>query len=113
MPGKNPISALYEYTQARQRGLPAEQRAAWQVRFEPENGTAFQGSTTARSGGYEATAAAPDLKTAKTRAAGQLMRLLCPEYAQLCQGASTASAPAAAKPACTEVVEELEEGEII
>ena len=112
MPGKNPTSALYEYTQAKQRGLPAEQRAAWQVRFEPENGTNFQGSVTVRSGGHEATATAPDLKTAKMRAAGQLMRLLCPEYAQLCQ--STAMPPAtAAAPALSAPAEEPEEGEII
>ena len=95
MPGKNPVSALYEYAQARR----------WQVSFSPVNGATFNGSSTVHSGGHEATAAAQDLKTAKMRAAGKLMRLLCPDYAQLCQAATA--------PAVEEPDEEPEEGEII
>ena len=80
--GKNPVSALHEYCQARQRLAPPEQRAAWQPRYEAS--WAEVATCTARAADAAARATAPDAKTAKTRAAGQLMRLLCPEYAMMC-----------------------------
>ena len=80
--GRNPVSALHDFCQAKQWLAPPEQRAAWQPRYEV--GWAESATCTARAADAAARVTAPDAKTAKTRAAGQLMRLLCPEYAMMC-----------------------------
>ena len=131
--GKNPVSALHDFCQAKQRLAPPEQRAAWQPRYEV--GWAETATCTARAADAAARATAADAKTAKTRAAGQLMRLLCPEYAMMCPtappcatvAAAAAAAPApppspratpaateaAAPPAANKEPEEPEEGEVL
>ena len=130
--GRNPVSALHDFCQAKQWLAPPEQRAAWQPRYEV--GWAESATCTARAADAAARATAADAKTAKTRAAGQLMRLLCPEYAMMCPSAppcTTAAAAAAAPapppspratPAATEATaspaankepEEPEEGELL
>ena len=120
-PGKSPISALHEFCQARQRLLPPEQRHAWQPKFEAS--WAESATCTARAGEAVARAVAPDAKAARTRAAGQLMRLLCPEYDRMCPaapptatdgGAAALPPPAKAPPRPRPTVpeEEREEGEL-
>ena len=98
--GRNPVSALHDFCQTKRRLAPPEHSAAWQPRYEVV--WAETATCTARAADAAAHATAADAKTAKTRAAGQLMRLLCPEYAMMCPTAppcTTAAAAAAAAPA--------------